>query len=505
MEDLIELVKLMTKREMRTAAKLCKPEHRAYESKLEAFYDLLQRGTFKNEEELARSLCGLGKQASAYQQLRSALRSRILGSVLMFDPEKALAKTWGQSQQECYQDWIITKMLFGKQHFTAALLMSRKLLKLARQFEFTDIRMGILKALASFYGVVECNRQKYEHYQSEFKEAQQLWQEENRAEDEYLELSIASAKAEGGPEAMQARVRAVYRTIAPVLDIYASYRLHLYGRLLEVSEYTIVNHYEGTLEVCERAIAFFEAKRYNASMPLQHFYYQKAVCQLQLRRLPAALSAAERSLALAEPFSSHWFQLQALFVILHLHAGNYPIALAQAEATMARPEYKALPRDVQEVWRIKQAYFYFLHRAGQWGMPEPGGSRSVRDVNVIVKLSKESQATDIHLLLLELLLETEAGNYRRLIDRTEDIEEYRRRYLGGKDLRRCNHFLKMLLQLPKNNFDRAEVEHAVQCDAHALKSLPIEQASQAPTTEIVPYEVLWAAVLGCLKIRERQD
>jgi hypothetical protein len=80
----------------------------------------------------------------------------------------------------------------------------------------------------------------------------------------------------------------------------------------------------------------------------------------------------------------------------------------------------------------------------------------------------------------------------------EALKAYAYRYLRRDDTFRSNCFIKMLLQLPKNNFHRAAVLRKADKYWQKLQSVPINQANQGSDMEIIPYETLWRFVVDSL-------
>ena len=75
---------------------------------------------------------------------------------------------------------------------------------------------------------------------------------------------------------------------------------------------------------------------------------------------------------------------------------------------------------------------------------------------------------------------------------------YCHRYLKKDDTFRSNCFIKMLLTLPRSNFNRIAVERNAKKFFDRLKSVPLEKANQAEDLEIIPYDDLWEMVLDML-------
>jgi hypothetical protein len=287
------------------------------------------------------------------------------------------------------------------------------------------------------------------------------------------------------------------------MEKYDSYQLHLCGRLIEVSIFTSINDYKSTLEVCKRAIAFFEKKDFVASVPLQIFYYQKFICHVQLREFDEARLAADDCLKHLEEGKFNWFKVYELYFLMHTHNGAYSTARSILNRIMSHPAFPGLPDNIQETWKISEAYLHFLELAGKLEAQgteaeKASNFRLSKFLNEMQVFSKDKQGMNIPIILVELLLGIANQRYDEIIDRVEAIDKYRTRYMREEEVLRSKHFLKMILQIPRNAFCRAAAEAKAQEDHQALLALPIEMANQAFEIEIVPYEKLWEYTLGML-------
>lgn len=86
-----------------------------------------------------------------------------------------------------------------------------------------------------------------------------------------------------------------------------------------------------------------------------------------------------------------------------------------------------------------------------------------------------------------------------LVDRVEALDKYRSRYLKNQaELHRSELFMRLLLLLPKNAFDKAVVMEKAGEELQQLNNLPLELARQPFEIEIIPYAVLWEVLLARL-------
>ena len=501
MKDLIDLTQIVTKTKLRSVELIGDSGDGA--SKLQEFYDLVSEGRFVDDDEAAEYFYGKAKNYPGYQKLRKTLKDRLVNSLFIIDLKQSSYTDRQKAYYEAYKEWAAAKILFGKNARTAAAGLGRKLLKIARKYEFTELIVDICHTLRLYHGTIEGDYKKYQQYNEEFRKYEQIWIAENRAEEFFIDLSIGFINSKSTKAPFKDKAIEYYGQVKDTLEQYDSYQLHLCGRLIEVSIYTSVNEYEETLDVCDRAIAFFEKKDYIASVPLQVFLYQKFICHVQLRQYEEAKQAAQACLPYLEEGSFNWFKLYELYFLLYTHSGQYEQANEILNTIMGHLRFEDLPENIQETWKISEAYLYFLECTGHLHAREQEEQESrkfrlSKFLNEMAVFSKDKQGMNIAILIIEILLGIAQKKYDELIDRVEAMEKYRSRYLREEGIERANHFLRMLLQLPKNAFRRDEALAKAKEDQLALEAMPIEMANQTYEIEIVPYEKLWEIVLEIL-------
>lgn len=500
MKDLLELVQLVT------PAKLNNIHWGPFgpkSSKLQTFYDLIVEGKFKEDEEAALHFYAKDKQDPAYQKLRKTLKDRLTSFIFLIDLDAPTYTDRQKAYYECYREWAAAKVLYGKSARIAATSLSRKILKIARKYEFTELRLDICHNLRLYYGTIEGDVKMFQQYNEEFKELTELWLQESLAEELYILLIISFINSKATKKDYQEMAQNHYAQLKPALERFDSHQLHFYGRLIEVAIYSSVNDYVNILKVCDQAIAFFEQKDFNANTALNIFQYERLICYLQLRQFKEAIVTADLCLKHQEEGTFNWFKLYELYFLVHMHSGCYHCAVDKLKMIMEHPVFAKLPENIQETWKIFEAYTYFMEMIGllvhndQEGHQHKG-FRMTKFLNEMQVFSKDKQGMNVPILILEILMAVGKKQYSELIDRLEAIDKYRRRYLNNPDMERTNLFLKMLLQLPKSGFQKEVVLHKTQVYFNNLEAIPIELANQAHEIEILPYEKLWRIVLDQL-------
>jgi len=498
MKDIIDLVRIVTRTKLRDVELLGGKD--AGGSRMREFYEMVVDGRISTDEEAAGYFYNTDKAAPAYQKLRKSLKDRLVNSLFIIDLKQASYTDRQRAYYECYREWAAAKILFGKNAGTAAVGLAQKLLKIARRYEFTELVVDICHTLRLYHGTIDGDVKAYEQYNDLLKKWQQIWINENLVEEYYTNIGISFINSRATRTEMQESIRAYYQEVQEALQKYDTYQLHLCGRLLEVNIYTVVNDYRSTLEVCERALAFFKKKDFISSVPFQIFYYQKFLCHVQLREVEAAHETAALCLEYLEEGKFNWFKFYELLFIFLLHSENYEGGREVFDRVTTHTGFGNLPDNVKETWKIAEGFLYFLKCTGtlRSSQEESGTFKLSKLLNEVSVFSKDKQGMNIPVLMLELLIGMAEQKYDVVIDRAEGIEKYRSRYMKSEEHRRSNIFLKMLLLAPRCAFQRDATAARAAVLYAELKSIPIEMANQTYEIEILPYEKLWEYVLEIL-------
>lgn len=494
MKDLIELITIVTNEKLNKVSTIVGLEEK---TKVRELYELIRKGEISEEEELAAHLYNKAdKRNSAYKKLRNTLKEKLTHSLFLIDLNKTSYQYRQKAYYECCKDWAAAKILFGKKANRAALDASFKVLKIARKYEFTALVVDVSHNLRLYFGTILGDFRKYEQYNKLFKEYEEIWQVENKIEEQYIEITAKFVNKKAAKLEMEEQAVMAYQVVHPFLKKYDTYLLHLCGRLIELAQFTTNNNYSAALDVCDRAIDFFDKKAYTSTIPYQAFYYQKLICLHQLQQLDKANDTIAICRAYFEEGNYNWFKFNAIIFLIQMHQANYELAITLCEKVFAHPQFSQQPIHIKENWEINQAYLNIL------GILKPkhqkSGQFKIDDFLARIKLfSQDKKGINIPIILLDMIYSICSKEEHKIsfIDRAESIDKYRRRYLQEANLLRCNIFMKMLLLWPNNAYQLKEVKRKVAPLLQKLLALSIQDAQQLHTLEIIPFEILWVMLL----------
>ena len=494
MQDIKELILLLQQHNVHPLKRL----EGSKDSKLLALYEGIAQGKFHTDEEAATELYKGQGGASSYRKLKSDLRERLLEHVFQINTEQSHYSDYQKAYYDCHKQWVIVRFLTGQNANTVAMTLANKLLRTSEKFDFTLFCMDIASFLRIQYGLRESNDKKFQEASQQFDHYRKVYDAESLAEELYTTLVVRTVNNRSAQAEVHELAKESFERVQKAMQQYQTYKLHMYGYMIGLTYYTSLNDYQQALFYCDQAIAFFKARPYEARVPLQIFYYRHLVCNIQLRQFEEGKKSAQQCIKLMQEGTFNWFKYRELYLHLLLHTQRYDEAAKVLLQTLEHPRFEFLPENAVEIWRIYEAYIYYLSSGGKLTVPIKNKFKLAKFINDFSIFNKDRSGMNIAIIIIKWLTLLQERQYGKLLDEVEGTDQYCYRHLRGDNTKRSYFFLKMLLQIPMAQFDRKEVEPKAERFLEKLKSHPLQLANQTYEIEIVPYEDLWEMALEAL-------
>ena len=459
-------------------------------------------GNLHDESSAASLLFNTEPNDKKFLNLKSELKRRALNTLFFIDVKKPVYNDYQRAYYTVCKEWAATKIMLGKQARISGIELCHGILKKAIKYEFTDIVVDTSKVLRLHYGGLIGDRKKFNKYNELFYEYEQIWKAENLAEEYYTEIILSYINSNNNQHIEKAS-SVLFNKIKPSLEKWNTNKLHLYGRLIHSWVYMTRNNYEETISVCQQAIDFFKKKKFNNKNGLVIFTHQQLICYVQIKKFKEGQAAGNYCGQLLAKGSFNWLKNQSLMLILSIHTRHYQTAYAIFQETVSDNGFRFIDERDREMWKVYEAYIHFLLIIGkikkQNSADEIKKFKLNKFLNEVPILSKEKRRTNIPIIVIQILFLIQERKYSAVIDRIEALEKYSSRYLKKDQMFRSNCFLKMILEIPKSNFHRAQVERKSKKYEEMLKTYQIQLVKQPHEIEIIPYEDLWSYVLDQLE------
>jgi hypothetical protein len=160
--------------------------------------------------------------------------------------------------------------------------------------------------------------------------------------------------------------------------------------------------------------------------------------------------------------------------------------------------FERLPENIKEIWSVLGAYLAFLDLTIRINRNESGAFRLGKFLNEMPFYSKDKRGLNIAILIIQFLFLLHKRKYSDLIDRADALKQYCYRYLRKDDTFRSHCFIRMLLQIPRADFNRIRTERYAEPYVKKLKSVPLRVSEQSIEVEVIPYDDLWEMTLELL-------
>jgi len=474
-------------------------------SKLLALWDGIAKGKFYSDEAAAAGLYDGVGEGSKYRKLKSDFRERLLDAVLEIDGNQKSYSDYQKAYWECHKHWAVVRILSGQNANAAALSVATRLLRQAEKYDFTLLAMDIASYLRTQYGLRENNDRKFREADEVFERHRKTYDAENQAEVLYTTLIIRPLNNRSAQTDVSRLATECWEKIRPYMEQHPTYKLQMYGYMIGLMRHTAVNDYEQALLACNEAILFFKRRDYEPRMLLQVFYYQRLICNIQLRQFEEGQASADYCLKVMREGTFNWFKYRELYLQLSLHTGEFGRAADILHETLHHVRFEFLPKNVKEIWRIYEAFVQYLILAGKAdGKVNKQKFKLAKFINDTPILSKDKSGINIAIIVVKLLLTLQERRFAQVLDEVEATEQYCYRYLRGDNAQRSYFFLKMLLHIPKSGFDPVQSVVKAERYLQKLKETPLQIANQTHEIEVIPYEMLWEIAIESLKSAKKQ-
>ncbi len=471
-------------------------------TKIQQLYQAILADELPNDEVAAKILTPNAKNASTYRKLKANYRKLLINTTFFLNLDQPSYNQRQVAYYECYREWAAIKILLGKNARKAAVELAHKVLRYAEKYEFTSLCVEITSLLRLHYGVREGNRKKFDNFNVRYHHYKVINDAELEIEELYAELMLTFTIFKGDKKEISRMAETSYELVKDRIKQHQSYGLLLYGSLIQYMIYSGENNYVQTLAVCNQVILDFKKKKYTAAVPLQIAYYQKVICQIQLKRFDDGEESAKECLKLIDYGSFNWFKYNELYFTLLAHTGKYQELLPLYFNSISNRRFKYLDDNSKEVWVLYKAYLHYLSELGEIDVSTYAKEFTTfklnKFLNEIPEFSKDKTGMNIAVLVLHILFLILLRKYDQAIDRIEAIEKYISRYINKGDTIRSKYFIKMLLTIPNANFHKAAVIRKSEAYHKKLIATPLDVSNQQYKLEIIPYETLWSFVLESL-------
>lgn len=264
----------------------------------------------------------------------------------------------------------------------------------------------------------------------------------------------------------------------------------------------------GALAVCDEAVEYYRRNpHFSSPSRLGEFAIRGIACCSDLNDLAGARKRVDQLRPYLAQNRGSW--LTVLELVWKLCMRTADLTLAAAICNEARAYYKkAFSQQKRDQWRLREValYIYSDYFKGQSGGVEQAlGPRRFYLSNIersMPALTADKTDSNVVLTICKYLQFVSTKRYSDVESMRDGLSLYIKRHLTPAGMPRTTTFFRMLIRIPSNDFNADRCERVcAHFQEHLEHELPVGQES----AELIPYHLLWPAVLDMLRANAEDD
>ncbi|MEL6866325.1 MAG: hypothetical protein AAFP19_17995 [Bacteroidota bacterium] len=444
-----------------------------------------------NPKEAAAAYLGSVGRLKYFNKLRLELKKALI-RYLIANPSFSNNKDLTY-YEDCYRDFAIYKILLLNGKRNAGIELAKDLLPRLQKFELHGMIHILANDLMFHYSIISVSKILAKKYARLAQIELEIVKSESLVREYHSKIGAIRNTRESFTQSMIDEFIEAVEVTEPLLKM----GIHHINRLIYtiiVSRYAIVYDYENIIHYCKQAIESFPDDHRNIRSLRFIFIYNMLPALLATGKLRKAKQFAKDACGMTPKSSFNWHIILIKRIIICFHAGDYQEAY---DLYKAHQKQKCTFPIVSEYWQIIRGYLCFLIQAGKVDAYTEERFQLGKFLNDMPIYSRDKAGNNINILIIQILIRMQRGQYGFIIDRIESLREYARKYMRNTETKRANIFINMILRMEAAQFHRFRTEGKTRKLLEKLLETPLH-LGQNLAIEMIPYELLWEEMLEML-------
>ncbi len=459
-------------------------------------YKLIKDEKVKTDEEAMQALYPLMPLPKEYKKIKEQLIDKVEVLLLGVDPDKILNTMIAKAIFYTARRFFVASIIKQSKHleFQAGDWYKRTLSS-AQPFginAFTMPSYFTLSELSAFLNKPE----EWLEYKLAFEKELEYYIAEKKLRLLYHELILIMFSSESAIYKNIKRVKKYYDEAKKIGEKFSSFPIksvivdigvrYAQGSRNPSLLLEIVSSYEELLTQFpenrnKRILVFCASLRMEAHMLLREY---------DLGRLEV-----KQNIKHFTPGTYDWLAFLEYYFLLCMHAKNYDQALNIYYEVIKNEYFPNLNLEFQERWKYFEPYLNYL-------LPEQFPKEAINLLGFLDEISyytHHKADNNITIMIGQIIIMLEMRVFDQLSARTRYLEQYIDKYIDKKIYPRSIIFLKIIVQLFKNNFDAELTESQTKKTFEKLLPVNGNKLFSPEGIEVIPYDHLWPMILDKLK------
>ena len=376
----------------------------------------------------------------------------------------------------------------------AAVHVGKRLLKKALKNQMTDLVISASVFLMN-HNAIAGKRSYYKGFKDVYEKYVSIKQMELAVESIWGEIMIEYSTTKNSHTMAKQSIVDRAMKVRSLIKSEHTYRINYFCYNILLYSNHIRNDHQGVIDTCKEALQYLDS----LDIPLLSstfftFNYHSLISSIVIGQYDQAKHFVEQCFQYAPTGARNWIITNYYQTILGFYSEDYELA---AETIKKSIPHLSKHEDLRENYLILDAYIKILGKAKFYNS-DLKKFRLAKFLNNVPRFSKDKIGVNINILIIQILSLLANQQHGKIIDKSESLYLYKKRYLKNEGTTRRLLFVSMLLQLEKGHFNPIAVQRHAKKYYDKLVAMPFSESTQDLEVEPVPYERLWEVVLGLL-------
>ena len=495
MKEIQKLIQINKQRGQRSIQLVNQNFRKKEKSKDNVLYEDLCEDRYTTEEEASQALFNDSPQNRNYRNAKGKLKRKLLNNLYFLDYDKDYYtlndKTYFESLHSLHQ----CKILVKEEANDIALRMLPHLVKVAEEYEFTDIAIESLTLMRNIYAIIG-KRTAFEETNEELKALEAFAEAVSVCEEKYYGCITQFNKSLNAQHQALDHVPEVVDYITKCAEQFNSIRLRVLVKKLIVLSNHLCGKYQENIALISRIEESYlsDSEGIRVDLDQKELAHYKLYAYYVLRDSIEGPKYANKALKLFKEGYEDWFLFIEYYFLLVLSIEDYDSAAKIYRKVRTNKNYNNLIDEVKDRWHIYRSYLIYLNESKllRWGFDLESYLREIPNY------SKNMQGYNTATLISQFLFLLREGDEQQLHICIDNLQPFASDHLDKRHNYRNSLFIRMLAAVVDKSFNYQEVRERTASYLQKLQKTKIPSDLHLDL-EVVPYENLWREVLNILK------
>lgn len=448
-----------------------------------------------DDQEATEKIYGKELGNKTFDMLKSRAKERLINMIFQLNTQKRFKSSYDKAYYSTCKNLLAGVILLLQNKQNAGNDQLKLALITARKFYFTDLKITSLRYLrysCSFSG----SKKKFLEYDGELKSSLKTLEAELEAEELNQRLIIEIVRSMASKNELVEQSRSAFNLLRQTFKKFDTYTIRINMYRVGLRYYENTDDYRNAIKLAA------ECEEYLKSNP--HLIQKVRLGEMNLHKLNGSLHLrdyengsiyANACMTLFNKGTLNWLIFLEYYFLLCLHTKNYEKALEIYNQVIDDPIFKVYPAQSKEKWKIFESFLNYVIPAGAPGAKKFNVHKFINEVPLF---SKDKAGYNLSIIVAQIIMLVNMGDYLKIVDRAESLKLYASRYIKKERNPRSYYFIKMLLVMVAYDFEPKKTAQIANKFFAKLKEVHLGKQSELETLEVIPYDVLWPDILAKL-------